>query len=83
MADVATRRQGVFKGAYVLVKETEELNTILMATGSEVQLAVAAAKELGGGVRVVSMPCTERFDRQDDDYKESVLPSNITRRVSS
>ena len=81
-ADVQSRREGVFKGAYVLVPETGELNTILMATGSEVQLAVAAAKELGDGVRVVSMPCFERFERQDDAYKESVLPANITRRVS-
>ena len=81
-ADAQTRRQGVFKGAYILVKETDQLETIIIATGSEVQHAVAAAKELGGGVRVVSMPCTERFDRQDDDYKEAVLPSSVTRRVS-
>ena len=82
VADVETRRQGVFKGGYVLVPEQGELKTIIMATGSEVQLAVAAAKELGEGVRVVSMPCLERFDRQDADYKESVLPSGVTARVS-
>ena len=80
--DATTRRQGVFKGAYVLVKETAQLETIIIATGSEVQHAVAAAQELGGGVRVVSMPCTERFDRQDDAYKEAVLPASVTRRVS-
>ena len=82
VAAVETRRQGVFAGGYVLVEEAAELETIIIATGSEVQLAVEAAKELGGGVRVVSMPCFERFDRQSDDYKESVLPSKITRRVS-
>ncbi len=81
-ADVATRRQGVFKGGYILVKETAELETIIVATGSEVQHAVEAAKELGGGVRVVSMPCCERFDRQDAAYREEVLPAKITRRVS-
>ena len=82
VADVQTRRQGVFKGGYILVKETAELETILIATGSEVQLAVEAAKELGAGARVVSMPCTERFDRQDAAYKEEVLPASVTRRVS-
>ena len=82
VADVATRREGVSKGAYVLVKESAELETIILATGSEVQHAVAAARELGGGVRVVSMPCFERFERQDDAYKEEVLPSAVTRRVS-
>jgi len=55
-----------------------------MATGSEVQLAMEAQKELAGkkNVRVVSMPCTERFDAQDDAYKESVLPSAVTARVA-
>ena len=76
------RREGVEKGAYVLVKETGELNTILIATGSEVQHAVAAAKTLGDGVRVVSVPCTERFDRQSDEYKEEVLPKSVTKRVA-
>ncbi len=82
MASSQTRREGVEKGAYVLVKESGELNTILIATGSEVQHAVAAAKTLGEGVRVVSMPCTERFDRQSDEYKESVLPKSVTKRVA-
>ncbi len=82
MASSQTRREGVEKGAYVLVKESGELNTILLATGSEVQHAVAAAKTLGEGVRVVSMPCTERFDRQSSEYKEEVLPRSITKRVA-
>ncbi len=76
------RREGVLKGGYVLVKETAPLETILLATGSEVQHAVAAAKELGAGVRVVSMPSFERFERQTLDYRESVLPNVIRRRVA-
>ncbi len=76
------RREGVFKGGYVLVKETGELETILIATGSEVQHAVEAAKELGSGVRVVSLPSFERFDRQPEDYRASVLPRTCTQRVA-
>lgn len=82
VADAQTRREGVAKGGYVLVKEKGELEAIIMATGSEVQHAVEAAKQLGDGVRVVSMPCLERFDRQSDDYKAEVLPANVTKRVS-
>ncbi|HEX9997939.1 MAG TPA: transketolase [Abditibacterium sp.] len=81
-APASLRREGVSKGAYVLVKETAELDTILIATGSEVQLAVEAAKTLGAGTRVVSMPCTERFDRQDAAYKEEILPAKVTKRVA-
>ncbi|MDF2374793.1 MAG: transketolase [Verrucomicrobiales bacterium] len=79
---VKTRREGVFKGAYVAKEETGALTTILIATGSELQHAMNAAETLGGGVRVVSMPCMERFDRQSDDYKESVLPKACTKRVA-
>jgi transketolase len=79
---VKTRREGVAKGAYVAVKEEGELKTILLATGSELQHAVAAAKELGAGVRVVSVPCMERFNAQSDAYKESVLPKACRRRVA-
>jgi len=81
-ASAQTRREGTLKGGYVLVKETEPLTTILLATGSELQHAVNAAKELGAGTRVVSMPCTERFDRQDAAYRESVLPSSVRKRVA-
>jgi len=81
-APVETRRQGVAKGAYILVKETAPLETILLASGSEVQHAVAAAKELGGGVRVVSVPSMERFERQSADYREEVLPNACRRRVA-
>lgn len=78
----SVRREGAIKGGYILVKETAELDTILLATGSEVQHAVAAAKELGPGTRVVSLPCFERFERQSAEYKEEVLPKAVTRRVS-
>jgi transketolase len=77
-----SKRAGVLRGGYVVVKESAALDTILLATGSEVGLAVAAAKELGAGTRVVSLPCWERFERQDASYREEVLPSACKRRVS-
>ena len=64
------------------IKETGELKAIILATGSEVQHAVNAAKQLGDGIRVVSMPCTERFLRQDQSYQEEVLPSSCRKRVA-
>jgi len=72
--DVAAKREGTLKGGYVLVKETEPLTHILLAAGSEVSLAVEAAKKLGGGCRVVSMPCVEAFERQSAEYQAEVLP---------
>jgi len=77
VASVAERRNGVLKGAYIMKKETAALELVLIATGSEVQHAVKAAEELGAGVRVVSMPCMERFDRQPDAYKAEVLPAGV------
>lgn len=79
---VETRRQGVQKGGYVAIRETSELTHILLAAGSELQHAVAAAKELGSGVRVVSMPSFEIFLRQPENYREEVLPSSCRKRVS-
>jgi transketolase len=79
---VDARRDGVLRGAYIAHKETGALTTLLLATGSEVQYALAAAAELGEGVRVVSMPCFERFDRQSPEYKESILPKACSKRVS-
>jgi transketolase len=79
---VQTRREGVLKGAYVAVKESAPLTHILLASGSEVQHAIAAAKVLGPNVRVVSVPSMERFDRQSAEYREEVLPVACTRRVS-
>jgi len=80
--DVNVRRDGTLRGGYVAVKEVGELKAIIIATGSELNLAVDAAKQIGEGVRVVSMPCTSRFERQPVEYRESVLPSNITKRVA-
>lgn len=77
--------EGVAKGAYVLVDTDGTPDVIIIATGSEVQLAVAAAAELaaeGTKARVVSMPCMEWFLAQDADYREQVLPSAVTARVS-
>lgn len=79
---VADRREGTLKGGYIAIKETAPLTHILLAAGSELQWACDAAKELGAGVRVVSMPCFERFDRQSDEYKSSVLPPSCTKRVA-
>ncbi len=79
---VADRRNGVLKGAYIAVKETAALTHILLSAGSELQWAVAAAKQLGAGVRVVSVPSFLRFDAQSKDYRESVLPSSCRKRVA-
>ena len=79
---VELRREGVFKGGYVAKMETAALEMILLASGSELQHALKAAEELGPGTRVVSMPCFERFERQDPAYKESVLPNAVRKRVS-
>jgi transketolase len=77
---------GVAKGAYVLADSPgEKLDVILMGTGSEVSLCVEAYEKLkaeGVKARVVSMPSWEIFEQQDAAYKESVLPSNVTARVS-
>jgi len=79
---VADRREGTLKGGYVAKKETADLTHIIIAAGSELQWAMDAATEIGAGVRVVSMPCMERFDRQSADYKASVLPASCTKRVA-
>ena len=81
-ASVQTRRDGVAKGAYILKKEEGDLECIILATGSEVGHAVEAAKEIGGGARVVSAPCLERFDRQSAEYQAEVLPASCTKRVA-
>lgn len=79
-------RDGVRRGAYTLVAGSkDEPDVILLATGSEVQLAVEAAQQLeseGTAARVVSAPCLEWFDEQDAEYRESVLPSSVRARVS-
>ena len=79
---VADRRDGVTRGGYIVRKESAPLRQILLASGSEVQYALAAAAELGDDVRVVSIPCFERFDRQSAEYRESVLPKACTNRIA-
>ncbi|WP_315532047.1 transketolase [Corynebacterium matruchotii] len=78
--------EGVARGAYVLVAGSKPVpDVILLGTGSEVQLAVAAAERLeqeGIAARVVSVPCLDWFAEQDADYQESVLPQAVTARVS-
>jgi transketolase len=79
---VETRRDGTLMGGYIARQETGALTTILLASGSELQHAMAAAAELGEGVRVVSMPCFELFERQSAEYRESVLPSSCAKRIA-
>ncbi|MGI5948747.1 transketolase [Peptoniphilus sp.] len=69
------------KGAYIIKEEEGELEKIIIATGSEVSLAIEAAKGLKG-VRIVSMPSMELFDAQSSDYKEKILPRNVRKRIS-
>jgi transketolase len=79
---VQTRREGVLRGGYIALKESAPLETILFATGSELQHALAAAKKLGTGTRVVSLPCFERFERQPAEYRTEVIPAGCRRRVA-
>ncbi|MEZ9462917.1 transketolase [Vibrio splendidus] len=75
----------IAKGGYILKDCEGKPELILIATGSEVELAVSAAAELtaeGKKVRVVSMPATDAFDKQDAEYRESVLPSDVTARIA-
>ncbi len=84
-ADSLASAEGVQKGAYILADSDGSPDVILIGTGSEVQLALAAREELAGqGVRarVVSAPCLEWFAEQDDDYRDSVLPPSVRARVS-
>ncbi|HVU25382.1 MAG TPA: transketolase [Opitutus sp.] len=76
------RRAGVLKGGYVAVQETAPLTHILLSCGSELQVAIAAAKTLGPGTRVVSVPSFLRFDAQPAEYRDSVLPPECRKRVA-
>src|SRR6266550_194388 len=80
--DVQARREGVLRGGYIAKKEKGKLDLIIMSCGSELQHALAAAKELGDGVRVVSIPCFERFNRQSEKYRDEVLPKSCRKRIS-
>ncbi len=79
---VEERRSGTLRGGYVAKKEEGELTTIILASGSEVQHAISAAEQIGDGVRVVSMPCFERFERETQEYREEVLPSSCKKRIA-
>ncbi|KXI11190.1 Transketolase, pyridine binding domain protein, partial [Streptococcus pasteurianus] len=77
--------EGVNKGAYILSEAKGDLDGILIATGSEVKLALdtqATLEAKGVHVRVVSMPAQNIFDEQDAAYKESILPANVTKRLA-
>lgn len=77
--------QNIERGGYTLVDCNNQPDAILIATGSEVDLAVKAASllsEQGKNIRVVSMPCTNIFDQQDLEYRESVLPLSVPARIS-
>jgi transketolase len=83
--ETAANIANLSKGAYVLTETNEKPDVILLATGSEVSLAVNAKAELENdhvSVRVVAMPSWELFNSQSDEYKEQVLPSSITNRVA-
>jgi len=82
---VCADAEGTAKGAYVIVEAKSEPDVILIATGSEVHVAIAASKILSDqsiSARVVSAPCLEWFEEQSDSYKESVLPKGVKARVS-
>jgi len=77
--------EGMGRGAYIVKRESAKPDFTLMATGSEVSLALDVAvslEKIGKAVRVVSMPCWELFEEQSDDYKRSVVGGDIGRRVS-
>jgi len=79
--DYMERREGALKGGYVAKKESGALDMIIIATGSELQHALAASATIPGA-RVVSMPCMEVYERQTDEYKEGVLPASCTKRIA-
>ncbi|MDR7191716.1 transketolase [Luteimonas terrae] len=78
----AAQVDAIARGGYVLKDSVGTPEIILIATGSEVGLATQAAEQLGDNVRVVSMPSTDVFDRQDAAYRESVLPNAVRKRVA-
>lgn len=76
------KRQKALKGAYILKSEVGVLERIIIATGSEVTLALEVAKQFGASTRVVSMPSCEVFLQQDQTYQESILPASCTQRIA-
>ncbi len=80
---VVAPAEGALRGAYTLWQRgVGDPDAIVIATGSEVHLALEAAQSLEANIRVVSMPCWELFDEQDDDYQDSVLPPTVEIRVA-
>ena len=79
---VQERRQGALKGAYIARKEEGDLSLIILSNGAELQHALKAAEQLGSSVRVVSMPCFERFERQGEEYRESIIPAACRKRIA-
>jgi len=78
------KAKGLRRGAYV-VRDSDKIDVVLIATGSEVSAAIGAyeiLKQKGIGARVVSMPCMELFDEQDQAYRDSVIPPDVKKRVS-
>ena len=85
LPQLAGSSKEALKGAYVVSEAKGEMKGILIASGSEVSLAIEAQEELakeGINVRVVSMPCMDLFEQQSDEYKESILPKNVRARVA-
>ena len=76
------KRLGVSRGGYIIRREKGVLKGIFLATGSEVQVALAAVEDLGAGYRVVSLPCLRLFAEQEKSYQEEVLPSSCLARVA-
>lgn len=83
--DIDDLKNKVSKGAYIISQEEKNIDGILIACGSEVTLALEAKellKEKGYDIRVVSMPCNKLFDEQSEEYKESILPSHVSRKLA-
>ena len=78
----ATQVNNIAKGGYILKDSVGTPEVIIISTGSEIGIAMQAAEQIGDKARVVSMPCTNIYDTQDDAYKESVLPSSVTKRIA-
>ncbi|MBL4661072.1 MAG: transketolase [Alcanivoracaceae bacterium] len=74
--------ENISRGAYILKDSMGTPEAIIIATGSEVGIAMQAAEQLGDKIRVVSMPCTNIYDTQDSAYKESVLPKSVAKRIA-
>ena len=77
----AQQVKDISKGGYILKDSNGTPDAIIIATGSEIGIAMRAAEQLGDKIRVVSMPCTNIYDSQDEAYKESVLPAAVTNRI--